>query len=640
MKYLRTLTAFTLSVFVVIFLNIGVFAADNADYPYYIKDYKVSAVLQQNNVVSVTEDITIYYNESRRGFFRVLPVDVKMNVLVDGEKRLMKYKVEYDNVFVNDDYELSNENGFLNIRIGSADRYLTGEKTYRINYTMDIGDDRIDEFDFFYFSAIGTDWDCPIENASFDVTFPKQISKSDVEIYLGEYGSAVQLDVNWKLENNILTASTKRALGVGEGMTLYTMLPEGYFVGERTVSTLGSVVGSIACLALFAAIIFIHFKTKRTRSVVQVIEFNPPEDITSAQVGYVMDGMVSDNEALSLIVWLASKKFITIEDDGQGNVTIIKNADKDEKQIPSHVKPIYNDLFSDDRQSVEVDELNLFEAVQSVKSLAPAYFHGKKKIKNSTYGVVSGILAIITIVIGVSSLIGFGGGIYVGMAISAILTAIISVIMLIYSKIVSLKWNFHSSLTKTIFFVFSVMAVLGGGAVNFVFAQNFSFAGSILPALAGVCMVSASIFSAFTDTFTEYGSRLNGSLMGLKEFIKQAEIPKIEELVKENPNYFFDVLPYAYVFGLTDTWIKTFETISLNNPEIYGAAGGYYYNPYYMYSLTRSLSTVHRQMIPTVDTSSFNSGSGGGFNASGFGGSGSGGGFSGGGFGGGGGRSW
>ena len=46
--------------------------------------------------------------------------------------------------------------------------------------------------------------------------------------------------------------------------------------------------------------------------------------------------------------------------------------------------------------------------------------------------------------------------------------------------------------------------------------------------------------------------------------MKTVEKDKINELVEENPNYFYDILPYAYVLGVSDKWSKKFEFRSCN----------------------------------------------------------------------------
>ena len=65
---------------------------------------------------------------------------------------------------------------------------------------------------------------------------------------------------------------------------------------------------------------------------------------------------------------------------------------------------------------------------------------------------------------------------------------------------------------------------------------------------------------------TDYNLEVTGKLLGLKEFIKTAEMPRLKELVAENPCYYYDIFPYAMVFNLADKWAKQFTDIPLEAP--------------------------------------------------------------------------
>ena len=44
------------------------------------------------------------------------------------------------------------------------------------------------------------------------------------------------------------------------------------------------------------------------------------------------------------------------------------------------------------------------------------------------------------------------------------------------------------------------------------------------------------------------------------------EMNRIDSLIA-NPNYFYDVLPFAYVLEVTNKWIKKFENVSVIDPS-------------------------------------------------------------------------
>ena len=114
-----------------------------------------------------------------------------------------------------------------------------------------------------------------------------------------------------------------------------------------------------------------------------------------------------------------------------------------------------------------------------------------------------------------------------------------------------------------------------------------------------------------------------GKIKGFKQFLTLAEKPKLEELVEENPSYFYDILPYTYVLGVSKKWISKFDDIVTSPPSWYI---GVSFDNFSLIALTNS---INRSMYSA--SSSHSPSSGGSFG---------GGGFSGGGFGGGGGGSW
>ena len=125
---------------------------------------------------------------------------------------------------------------------------------------------------------------------------------------------------------------------------------------------------------------------------------------------------------------------------------------------------------------------------------------------------------------------------------------------------------------------------------------------------------------------TAYGNELLGKIKGFKNFLETVEKPKLEELVMQDPSYFYNILPYTYVLGVSDKWISKFETISLQAPNWYDGSDTFNTVSFgnFMNNTMTSASSAMASS-PSGDSSSGGS---------------SGGGSSGGGSGGGGGGSW
>ncbi len=172
-----------------------------------------------------------------------------------------------------------------------------------------------------------------------------------------------------------------------------------------------------------------------------------------------------------------------------------------------------------------------------------------------------------------------------------------------------------------ILFIFSIIIrdlpiyyAMMGNALMFV-AVVFGF----------IVSLSSCCFVRYMAKRTPFGTEMYGKVKGFRNFLETAEKEKLEALVNEDPTYFYNILPFTYVFGLSNKWIKKFESITMQEPDWYDSNSPFVVNHLDRFLLSTMSSTCERE----VDTSS--SSIGGGF---------SGGGFSGGGSGGGGGSSW
>ena len=139
------------------------------------------------------------------------------------------------------------------------------------------------------------------------------------------------------------------------------------------------------------------------------------------------------------------------------------------------------------------------------------------------------------------------------------------------------------------------------------------------------------ICGSFMKYKTNYGEEVISKILGFRNFLILSEKNQLEELILENPSYFFNILPYTYVLNVSDKWVKKFENIKVTNNENIN----FNYNDLSKYN--RIYKEV-RQSIHTYKNYNKNTGSYSGSSSSG--GSSSGGGSSGGGSGGGGGGSW
>ena len=80
---------------------------------------------------------------------------------------------------------------------------------------------------------------------------------------------------------------------------------------------------------------------------------------------------------------------------------------------------------------------------------------------------------------------------------------------------------------------------------------------------------------------TEKYRKVLEDILGFKEFITATEGEKVKFMLEENPELFYDVLPYAQVLGVTNEWESKFADITIKAPSYY--YGGSVYD-YYIFN--------------------------------------------------------
>jgi len=150
--------------------------------------YDVDVKVEATGSLLVTEAIDYDFGpNNRHGIYRDIPV--RKYGGPDRPDRL--YTLHVVSVDASEGtphgYELQREGNARRLKIGDADRTITGAHRYTIVYRMDAALDGFADHDELYWNAIGTEWSVPIERATVRVTTPAPIT--DVACFEGGFGS-------------------------------------------------------------------------------------------------------------------------------------------------------------------------------------------------------------------------------------------------------------------------------------------------------------------------------------------------------------------------------------------------------------------------------------------------------------------
>lgn len=599
---------------------------------YTITDYAVDATLHPDNTVTQTEDITVMFSEPRHGILRSFPETVSVEKQTADGLKTFDYRMKIKDIYVEGaPFTAYSEDGFTIIRIGDEDEYLTGKANFKLHFTVDIGDDRLADYDEFFYSINGPDWDTVIENFSFRVAFAQPLpteSAQNFKVYSGNYGSTDNTLIALTSQSDTLVEGhSTAALPAQTGVTLYTRMPEGYFTGERTYSGFSGMILFAILTVLSVFVLGKALLTKR-KTPVQTVEFYPPEDISSAEVGYFIDCSADDKDLLSLIIWFADKGYLTIE--GEKKKLTLHRIKSLPQTAPAYMRTMFDALFaSGDTRKLNDLDLTFYEKLTRAKAELAAQFTGERKLHSTASYLSAVLLPAAAVLVWIFGTILAGDFILTETIVFSLLAGVPLLLLMMVRLVADTRWTFSTSGAKISWGILTGVLI----AVAALFAALVC-GTTLLPAwmpaaawvLALLCAFSAPRFVQDTD----YRIETAGKLLGLRSFIEKAELPRLKALVEQDPAYYYNVLPFAYVFGLSDVWAKQFESLAVPPPVWYGGGMDVYdlilFNHLIHHSFNDSLTHLH--------TLSANSGGGGGTS---FGG---GGGFSGGGFGGGGGSSW
>lgn len=617
------------------------------------------------------------------------------------------------NVSVDNEYTISRKNGNYKLQIGSANRTLTGEQKYVIKYTYNLGKDPAKNYDELYYNIIGNEWDTVIGNITFSITMPKDFDSSKLGFSSGNIGSTDNSKVKYNVSGNKITGSYNGVLSVGQALTVRCELPEGYFVGAGlNINIMDYIMFLIPVIFLVIAII-LWYKFGRDDQVIETVEFYPPEGLNSLDVGFLYKGKAENKDITSLLIFLANKGYLEInnkkinlnsekinlnqDSKNSANQKIIELQNKiNEERInnPNSKKIKYYENMLDIYKNIDtpidyeqyglkssINKLNrenkffikklkdydgtnvneqwfmdgLFEYDRTEvtdKMLYNNFYITNNRILNNVNNkqnmdkifeksATNKKFLIILMIIATYCLITIPPIFAYGESSSLLFALLFPGIgftvlfKLVFGETQTIYVNGRATYSSIGTKIFGLVWGLGFGGIPWAFMM--------LPALKQdpvylvgyglglVCVLGMVICLKYLPKRTPYGNEILGKLKGFRNFLETAEKDKLETMVIQDPTYFYNILPYTYVLGVSDKWIKKFESISLQAPSWYDSSNGFDFSSFGTF-IKSTMVSAQSAMSSSPSSSSGGSSSGGGGS--------SGGGSSGGGSGGGGGGSW
>lgn len=606
MKHKISLLSILFIFFIIMFSN-KIFGI-NSDAGYIIENYKMDIIVNEDNTFDVTETIDVRFTEKgKRGIIRNIP---RANYLKRENGEYSKNIAYLTNLEVNDDFKYTKDRKYYNIKIGKNDVVASKEKTYIIKYKYDIGKDPLKDIDEFYFYIIGEGWNTTINNVEFKIKMPKMFDENKVKFFNVYKNNFRNLHLNYIIREKTIIASYNKKLRPNEGLSIRMILPKGYFYRKWIPFTNAMLIKMFISLILVIVAIIIWMSDEKKKWIVCKKEYYPPNNMNSLVLTLLYYGIKDD--AVMLLVSLLNKGYLRFEEirydsSNWKNFKIIKIKDYDGND--KYEKIIFEELFKN-KDVIEKEEYKYIinDITQKVYDGIDIESFNKKRIDKKSVRIKNLIFIMSMIVM-------------TFMFWSSLSDIVIkAIIMLVFRWVEKRMYPFIKTKTYWIFIMSLIIVPL-----DFLFNGIIRLEDSYL-----IEFIFESVcFFILTVLFIKKNKVIKENIMILEridsfyKFLRNPRKDKLNELIKNDPNYLYKMIPYIVSLNLLERYNNKYIKDLLN---ALGSPAWYEGNEEFKLNLfVGELFKMHYGAYNYSDDSSY-----GGF----FGGS------SGGGSGGGGGSSW
>lgn len=572
---------------------------------FIIEKFNIILDVKEDNKIEVTENVTVnWYSDRHHGIIRFVPQWLEYT---NKNGTVYKRKSTVSNLSSpSDPYTTDYVQRKARIKIGDVRSYVNlGSRDYVIKYTYDMGKDPYRGFDEFIFHAFGDYWGTSINNPSLEIRMPKNIDASKIKFFTDKYrkNDVTEMVDYYVDDNNVIYASldTNKYMKLSNSLTIDLELPEGYFVGGSYNYGFVALTMIIIIILLTIFIILRWYKYGRNfPKVPKTVEFYPPENMNAAEIGFIYNKKQSSKLTIALIVQLASKGYIKIDEVGDKKKEIqITNLVREPKEVikfdsiispktinVKKLKDIDANLSSD-----EIVMMNYLFRKGDIKALTGNF----SKFEEVKDGLLSkGYIEILDDVENDDSLDTLREEYekakkdYDRLVKDKPLDEIEKMVydqLFIEKDVVKLKE--HQTFYRVFNDVYKKVAdKCDNLMIDQVAANKLLSSILIICITAALSLISFSIedldprmmilyFISFSCPFinifftiimgrkTKAGEKIKAQIAGFRDFLVKVEKDKLEALVMENPSYFYDILPYTYALNISKKWIKKFEDIPM-----------------------------------------------------------------------------
>ena len=555
-------------------------AAQSASYSgdaFTVNRYEATVTINADRTVDFRERLVVTMNQSvGTQFYRSLPID-QGDAYFDVSAKRLNYP---ENSVSEDSFSVieNPDNGdYIDIVVYGG---ITANVTwaYEFSYSMRSSEATSNGLGL---DVVGGGWTVPLNNVTVTVNFPA--APESCEVYSDEYGVAGKRFIkeeSWSADKKTLTLISEKLPVIYNGyfddssaaaVTVVFKLPAGVMSSYAAMLLKSPSFWVVLVVSAIAAVasLFLSGLFKVRHEMITVVSVKPPEGMDPLMMGRIVDGKVDNEDVTSMIYYFADQGYLTIELPGEKEDPILHRTEKPvPDKMPPWQKMLLEGLFDKDRRKdTQISDLEnkFYTSVDKAKTLLSTRRGAEYESKSVVGACLIALLAVclyafVPFFIG-KARIGGGYKYWTGL-ISAFPIAACE-----YGYFCVEQWRYKKKAGVRRWANIGITAVLAlfGVWYTALFARHILTVWEKLFISVGatVCAYFAPKCISRTEKYVE----TLGKILGFKDFILYTEEEKIKFMLQENPQLYYDVLPYAQVLGVTKEWEGKFKSITIDPPS-------------------------------------------------------------------------
>ena len=546
---------YKLFIFLVLFMFPALVKAESVEYTLFDSYIKVN----QDRTLDITEEYKPYFIENTTSTTRI--IGLNPSIIRPNKSRVYSSTLISDiSSSIKNKQTKKNSSQIINFKVNGLQDSV---KDYTLNYKYNLGKDELRGKDELYYSIV-KNLDAPISNLTFTLEFPTNIENAKIYFAIDNKYNLNRDDISYEVKDNKITGALNILLSNNQSFSIYVELPDNYFKGATDNFNYSNYLYIIIPFICFLLVYLFYRKYGRGISLNIKRKDTIYNNFDSAEIGYLYKGKLEEMSLTSLVIYLATKGYLKIveHDDGyklgkDNTFHFIKLKDYDKNNAAQEL--LFNELFRDrDKTELKDIEYHFADTFKEARNMLDnednykkMFFVGLKQIK-----IISAFLIVLSLIVNNVRSIYLVTNSYLLIA-----PIVLAMIFGLYVVLVSNMTGLIKAIVGTIILTLSLYIGISPIIVQKHFLIIYIIE-SILIAL--MCL----LFKKLSER-TKFGTEVLGETYGLKYYLETITKEELKNKIEENPNYFYDMIPYACTLDSLESWMRSGKDIVTEAPSWY-----------------------------------------------------------------------